>query len=250
MEIESPNKIGAVLGLPMEMVSRAEKVFSLLVGPAFREAGESLADQIRFFRFKNQIRILDRAEKFLRERNLNSKRLPLKVIAPLLENCSLEDDEEIQVKWAKLIANVLTIDNNVYFEQNCVSILSRISNIESKVLDKVVSNYHAEICERPFWIDSIKGDPREKERALSIVSISTFSLTKSMGIEKRNLLAYLSNLVSLGVIKWEVPDVEVDAEKNSDNPSEQDIDVNVSVTDSDKVKLTELGYGFWEVCNK
>jgi len=75
-------------------------------GPAV-EIGELARDQIRFIRWKTQVKMFHRAHAFLEKRRIPANRVSMKLLLPLLELSSLEDedDEEMIDRWAGLLAN-------------------------------------------------------------------------------------------------------------------------------------------------
>ncbi len=86
----------------------ATKVFGFLADilrPPAKELGGLLADQVSFFRFKVQVNILHKAKEFHGLYGSNPQEVPLKFIADLLEHSSWEENEDMQSKWAALLAN-------------------------------------------------------------------------------------------------------------------------------------------------
>lgn len=69
------------------------------------EAGGLLADELRFQRFKRQLKIIRKAEKLVDDAGVSPKAVPLKVLAPLIAWGSLEDDEDMVARWASLLAS-------------------------------------------------------------------------------------------------------------------------------------------------
>jgi hypothetical protein len=76
-----------------------------LAGSSLEEAGLLLSDKIRTRRLKNQIKIFSEAKKIAEENNISIKQINLKILVPLLEFSSLEEDETLQQKWSNLIVN-------------------------------------------------------------------------------------------------------------------------------------------------
>src|SRR5690606_25149197 len=77
-------------------------------GHAASELGLLLGDKIRQFRFTNQVKILSKAKILVERNNLPMSVIPIKILVPLLESCSLEEDEDLQDLWANLLANMLS----------------------------------------------------------------------------------------------------------------------------------------------
>jgi hypothetical protein len=76
--------------------------------PPLEEVGLLLSDKVRFYRFKNQVEIVTKAEAYLKEKNIKTKQVSLKILAPLLEQCSLEEEDSLKEKWAALLANTVS----------------------------------------------------------------------------------------------------------------------------------------------
>ncbi|WP_288741633.1 Abi-alpha family protein, partial [uncultured Rheinheimera sp.] len=107
-----------------------------LVLPSIEELGLLVKDQISYWRFKNQIKILNKAKTLCEKNNVSIKSIPPKILCPYLENASLEDDDELQDKWAALLVNMvdsrLNIQNHVF-----PYILSQLSKDEFNLLESV-----------------------------------------------------------------------------------------------------------------
>ena len=120
-----------------------------LAGPAAEELGLILQDKVKLYRFKNQIKIFQRAKKILDEANLKPKPIPLRTLVPLLDGASLEDNEYLANKWSALIANAaiwnLSKDNHPSYSK----ILMELSPIDALLLDKIYEE-KSDIIWKPF----------------------------------------------------------------------------------------------------
>mgnify|MGYP001583980110 CR=1 FL=1 len=109
--------------------------FNGIVPEFVKEGGGIISDTVRFWRWKNQIKLIKKAEKIIEDNNLTKQQIPLKVLAPLIENSSYEEDESMQNRWANLLSNAVTGQVNV--TPNFVEILKELSPLEAIMLDKV-----------------------------------------------------------------------------------------------------------------
>jgi len=116
--------------------STIEKGFDLvkdfvgkLIGPTIEEVGLLFSDKIKFYRFKNQVNILIKAKTYVQNKGINIKEIPTKILVPLLENASLEDDSEMQDKWANMIGNLADSEQNLQ-NQIFPYLLSQVSKEE------------------------------------------------------------------------------------------------------------------------
>src|ERR1700749_3941930 len=90
----------------------AKEFLGKLISPTIEEVGLLIADNIKYLRFKNQISILLKAQKYVAEKNVPLQEIPLKILVPLLDNASLEENEALQDKWAKMIVNLANSEKN------------------------------------------------------------------------------------------------------------------------------------------
>ncbi|WP_281631463.1 Abi-alpha family protein [Flavobacterium luteolum] len=107
-----------------------------LAGSSLEEAGLLLADHVKLRRLKNQIKIFSSAKKIAEENNFKIKQINLKMLVPLLEFSSLEEDETLQQKWCNLIVNFSDESQN-YESSIFPFILNQLSSREVMELDKL-----------------------------------------------------------------------------------------------------------------
>lgn len=239
------------LNLPKQLLDKGEKLFVGLFGPSFDEFSGIISDQVKLRRFKNQIKILEKASEYLKEKGIEPMKVNLKVLAPMVELSSLEEDETLQNKWSKLISNVLTEDSSIRLEQSAISILNKISPEEALLHDLIYKIFSSKRAERFCKLNGRSSLVKQlTDFKPNWTSISLNELKDKSNYTEEDIDSYVSNLVSLGVIKWDAPDVDVTAEKNSDDPSDLDIDVSVDVNEPDAIQITILGIKFYLLCNE
>lgn len=115
----------------------AKSFLKKLINPPLEELGLFVADNIKYWRFKNQIKILKKAEEYVRNNNIEIKQIPLKVLIPLLEGASLEEDNDLRDKWSALLVNYADKNKNI----NCSvypSILNQLSSNEARCLNEML----------------------------------------------------------------------------------------------------------------
>lgn len=131
------------LEVQKHLVDKAVSFLEKIVNPPLKELGGLLSDKVKFWRFKNQINIIIKAENFLRQKGIQPKKIPLKTLVPLLEYSSWEEDPNIQTKWASLLANAVNTEFSYDINSSYVEILNQLSSLEVKILDFI---YHEYIC--------------------------------------------------------------------------------------------------------
>lgn len=152
-----------------------------LVPAPLEEIGLLLQDAIRDYRFKNQVNMLMRTEEFLEQKGLSPRVLPLKLVYNLLDKASLEDDPDLQGRWAALLANALDPNYEVNWFPTFSHILSQLTPVECRVLDQLhrISSYEVE---RNVW------EPIED------------AVVASLGITSETYAVAESNLIRLNLI--------------------------------------------------
>lgn len=116
-------------------IEGAKNFLEKLIMPAVEESGLLIRDQISLFRFNNQIKMLNKAKKICELQNISPKQISLKLLVPLLDYSSIEEDELLQYKWATLLSNLVDSEQNI---ENHVFpyILSQLSKNEYLTLEK------------------------------------------------------------------------------------------------------------------
>lgn len=129
-------KIGVTSTAIEKGIDIAKGFIEKLIFPPTEELGLLIKDQISLWRFNNQVRILNKAKVVCEKNNVSVKAISPKLLCPYLEHASLEDDDELQDKWAILLVNMVDSQQNI---QNHVFpyILSQLSSDEFKFLESV-----------------------------------------------------------------------------------------------------------------
>ncbi|TXF76351.1 Abi-alpha family protein [Chryseobacterium sp.] len=235
----------------------SEKLIKGLFGSAFNEAGELIADQVRLRRFKNQVLILEKAQKYLVDKKVEYQKINLKVLAPLLEFSSFEEDERLQEMWAMLIKNLLVKPFPILLQQNAISVLNKISNEEVSILNYIYIQLNKKRSDRA--VESIRQPPlssffeESKKKQPADFRIDWFSfaikdISQAIKLSSDSAETLISNLVAIGTLKYETEVEITSAEKSSEDPEDRDLEIDLEVTDYAYVKMTKLGFVFVELC--
>jgi len=109
-----------------------------LLGPLADELGGVLADPVRVFRFKRSVRLLEKVKRIAEEAGFEPRAVPLKTLLPILENASLEEDEDLHDRWANLLARAADPRADA-IPPSLPRILSEMSSREARFLDRLHS---------------------------------------------------------------------------------------------------------------
>jgi hypothetical protein len=92
---------GTVQGLTAPL----SELFLKLLGPGAEEAGLAIKDEIQLRRAKRRRRLLERSHEMFQVIHKEPEPIPLKLLLPIMENGSLEENDELQDRWAALLVN-------------------------------------------------------------------------------------------------------------------------------------------------
>ena len=97
-----------VPGISKAVEKLADPVVNLLkrvAGPAADEIGLTLKDAVHVWRVKRAYRLGEKFQQFVLERGIQPKSVNLKLLLPILDNASVEEDEDLHTMWAALLTN-------------------------------------------------------------------------------------------------------------------------------------------------
>lgn len=192
--------------------------FDGIIPDFVKEGGGIIADTVRFWRWHNQVKIVKKAKQILEDNNLDKNKVPLKVLHPLLESSSLEEDESMQGKWSNLLANAIAGTQRV--TPNYIEILKELSPIEALILDKLFD-------------ESLK--PREKTGTLQF---SKQKICEFIGMSSEEADIMVQNLYRLGLCR---------------EPGSTGItfgESRVALRTTEIFELTSLGEAFIKACRE
>ena len=248
------------LNLPKQILDKTEKFMSKLLGPSIKEFGELFADKVRFRRWKNQVKIFNKTRELLDKNGLEPRELNLKTLVPLIEKSSVEEDELLQDKWANLISNIATTPENG-LEPRLINTLSALSSLEAKILDYIHEDFYIKRqLELARLLKSRHASRKytEKDIKLEDITISFRALKEHFELNKEFAKIYVDNLESLGLLRFEEPEIEIDNgstyadlnedEKDKTQTVDLELDISAYYNSSDDFHITAYGNYFVKQC--
>lgn len=115
-------------------------VAKFVSGP-LQQASGIIEDKLRYVRWERQQRLIKKANEYLAEHGLPDpdKPLPWKTALPLLQYATIEEDNDLQDMWARLLVNGTSTSSGLSIERSFVEILGQISPLEAKILTAIYS---------------------------------------------------------------------------------------------------------------
>jgi hypothetical protein len=263
-------------------IEAAKGFLDKLLVPAVEETGLLLKDKIAHWRFRNQVRVLGRAKEYCEKKGISPKQVSFKLICPLLEYAGLEEEENMQDRWAVLLANLVDSEQNI---ENHVFpyILSQISLKEFEVIEEVANKKKDEnsklreelkqvelrisdkVKELKEMIGKVKsGSPEKYElqeelnRLEKPVHTLRSKLEDPIVLDDEKLREFeVANLARLGLIKYVIRHyaaadpilIPRTSEYDFHDSTQVDVDIDIE-TEEEYYVLTELGEMFVQACSE
>ena len=134
-------EVSKVSGKGIDSIRDLCSFIAKFTGGSLQEAIGIFEDKLRYARWENQNRLIERANKFLEERGVNrpNQFVPFNVSIPLLQAASLEEDPTLQDLWANLLVNYSLKESGVPPRRLYVDILEQLFPLDAHILSKVYS---------------------------------------------------------------------------------------------------------------
>jgi hypothetical protein len=177
-----------------EAIEAGRDLGRFISAPAGEVVG-MLWDHLKVVRFERQIRLMERARQFLAERGMDgpTRMIALKVGLPLLDNATLEEDDELQDVWARLLVNGGDANSGIEIRRAFVSVLAEMTALDVRNLALIqhASRSNAESASTGVWtyrlpeaaLPFVQGSGRPENWPSSDVTISLSNLRRLGCIE-------------------------------------------------------------------
>lgn len=194
-------EVAKVTGRTLDMVSDSVSFLHRLIGQPLEDAaGLMIGDPIRSFRVNNLIDRTAGIQKKLAEKGvLDIRVLAPKIMLPVIEHMSLEDDPVLQEMWEKLIsASLDPLEEQIGKEY--IHALSSMTSRDAKVLETLFErryiggNYHSD-----------RHDVEKLKANGTMYSFYTRFLEKELGLDLHNV----RNLLRLDVLQSTISYISV-----------------------------------------
>ena len=93
-----------------QLIEPVTDIVKQLLGPAAAEIGLAWGDSLRFWRLKRTIHLLEDVRQFASEAGLQLKPVAPRILFPLLEAASLQDDVDLHQRWVALLISAARTD--------------------------------------------------------------------------------------------------------------------------------------------
>lgn len=142
---------------------------SNLIKEPLKEASGMITDKLKIIRYKRQVRMVDEVNKMLEAREITeTKPVPLKLAIPLVENASIEEDNNLQDLWNKLIVNAMDSGFENEIRYSYIEIIKSLTSLDANFLRTMYNSLLAQNCN----LDKISDYSLKKEQLCDIMKIN------------------------------------------------------------------------------
>ena len=123
----------------LQVTERFGDFISRIIGGSLEQAAGIFEDKLKYHRWERQLRFMDRVNEVLADRRhpSSSRHVPLNVAIPIFEAASLEENDDLQDLWARLLANAANADSGSEVRRGFVTILQDFGHMEARLLQAI-----------------------------------------------------------------------------------------------------------------
>ena len=180
---------------------------------------------MKFFRWKRQVRIVDKVNEILENREVaKTTPIPPKFAIPMLQNASLEDEDNLQDIWIRLISNSMDPEFEGELRFAFIEIIKSLNSLDAIILD--------------FFYKTLKDDSKIDWEQITNYSLTKEQICKAMSLDFKDYYVSIHNLFRVQCL---APAILKGGVKMGDE----------SLTvykGADAITLTPLGKNFIEMC--
>jgi hypothetical protein len=211
-----------VQGTVEGLISPVAEMFRQITGGAAEEVGEALKNYVRSVTSRRLPRLMAISKEMFERANIVPRPVPPKLLMPILENGSVEEDDELQDRWAALLVNCSQANDD--FMPAAPEILKQLNAYEVLLLQmcyefvSINAHGHPALAKKPL------NEVYQKWFTVLVEKYGFMRFSGSLGHAYRQA-AMMDNLKRLGLLELKPAG---DGESN--------------------IHLTMLGFRFIELC--
>lgn len=191
-ESKAVQEVAKVTGQAIDAAREAGGFIARFVSGPLEQGIGIFEDRLKYMRWERQVRYMQKAQEYLGDAGLVSptRPIPLKLAIPLMQGATLEEDDDLQDRWAALLVNAANAKFKGEVRRSYVTILEQLTSLDAKILDIILA--------LPF----------EQSRHAGIVTIELPEYARIVGENEKEfpppsdeVTLSLSNLARLGCIR-------------------------------------------------
>lgn len=157
-----------------------------------------LTDRLKFIRWQRQVRLTDKAKEILDERQIRELRpISPKIALPIAEHATLEDNDELQDLWARLLVSAIN-PSDAPVRAAFIDIIRQLEVVDVHILNFVYSRF-------VYRIENSFADPKEKadnSQRPELAPEQVKLLSSELGIDSPVCREAVDNLTRVGCVTY------------------------------------------------
>jgi hypothetical protein len=174
----------------------------ILLAP-LSEVGLLARDQISFWRFKNQVKMVGKAQKLIQERKLSPESVKNSVlpeqIVPLIEEGSNAADPELNDMFAKLLASAIDPKTKDLVHPSYAKIVAQLSPLEARIIKTIYEEITQYEQQHPKGTQGSRPGVPEGTPVYRVIGAMAENIGKRFDVSSMEVDLSFSNLRRLGI---------------------------------------------------
>lgn len=140
-EAKAVQEVAKTTGQAIEAARQAGGFIAKYISGSLEQGMGIFEDRLRYMRWERQIRLFKRSHEFLQMNGLSAptRSVPLKLAIPIIQGASLEEDDDLQDRWAALLVNAANAEFHSEVRRAYVVILEQLTALDVQILDALYS---------------------------------------------------------------------------------------------------------------
>ncbi|MGY4526842.1 Abi-alpha family protein [Pseudomonas sp. TE21394] len=140
-QAKAVQEVAKTTGQAIEAAREVGGFISKFISGTLEQGLGIFEDKLKYLRWERSVRLAKKAEELMAQVGLTtpSRPIPLKLMLPLLQGATLEEDNELQDRWAALLVNAANANFNGEIRRSYAVILEQLTSLDARVLDAIYS---------------------------------------------------------------------------------------------------------------
>lgn len=140
-EAKAVQEVAKTTGKAIDAAREAGGFIARFISGPIEQGIGIFEDRLRYMRWERQVRLMQRAQDFLRLAGLPAptRHVPLKLLIPIMQGASLEENDDLQDRWAALLVNAANANFRSEVRRAYAVILEQLTPLDAQILDILYS---------------------------------------------------------------------------------------------------------------
>jgi len=227
----------------VEATEKLGTFLSSVFGAPITTTSGMLQDKLAVARWERQLRLADKVQEITNERAASGKPVGVqpRLAVPIIENASLEENNQLQDLWAHLLASAMNTETSIKVRNAFVDIIKQLEPIDVQILEVCFKKLRESQLTR-----KAKFGHKEwfTETDATSYPITQKHVIDALDITKQTYMESADNLMRVRLLSSYIEDSDIHAEVDG---SEEYYEASLHYG-YQSVCITELGTVFVKVC--